>query len=281
MKFFFLLTLIFVIPICPYSVDNEHCDIDSILTTIPEEDKSNIEQFWRHQFAFNLFGHVMFGSKPMVWGDIDLELFNISFTEHQGIKYNPIKHQYKAWKKYKHLFPTQNYILKVFDSNDGYRFPAILFINKKACLNVIQKNIRLFKRILGNLITPKEILHRLETNASSLEALNGSHALLGIVLGFGTHNSIEYQKWSDLWDICHPPYDFKLLEALFTKSIPFPEFFIDDLSFLDLPIFGEDCTHPESIEIREDYLRKNKVIREIYVQKDFLKTVLNALTERE
>ena len=170
----------------------------AILEKIPVNEREKIEGFFREMVTNESMGYVIFGNKPMIWcGLYAKELF---FNENHSWAFiaNRSWINYLAWEKYQHLFPMLNYIFRIYEDDDNRNCYYLILINKKICITAIQKNINLFKQKLGDSISPEEIMHQLEVREDICkDVLKGNDDLLGILLGFGTHNSQVCQKMID------------------------------------------------------------------------------------
>lgn len=119
-------------------------------------------------------------------GNIYIDTLSINPLKSKSIIYNRIWNNYKIWEKYQNDFPMKNYFFGLVNNSNDPSSRNIVFINRSLCLQVINKHIEIFKKILGDSINAELILQKLETNGNVLnEAMNGSHAGLGILLGFG------------------------------------------------------------------------------------------------
>lgn len=254
--------------------------IKFLLATMPLEDKKSLESFFRKGILFESFGYVVFGNKPMVLGVFYTKKSCINIRSSKIFFYDSMWDDYLVWKKYQHLFPITNYTLRVWQSPVDDNWYDFLFINTNKVIETIDEHISIFQEKLGSLITSKDILDQLEKNDNILEEVfKDQNDLLGILLGFGKHNSYLYQKRENIEnEYHHPPYDLKkILQVNEVKLSSFPLESSIPFNFIDLPYFVEDNNNQESIEIRKKYLETQKLLCEIYSKGDFLEITLNAL----
>ena len=285
----FLMTIMLSI----FADASQKTDIKKILNEIPIKDQENLEYFFRHMVAYQNFGYVIFGKKPMAW--VQLHMYSIHFDEVQSIfKYNRFLNGYNTWLKYQHLFPMENYLFRSYLHEYDFSTHMIIFLNRKKTLEIIQNNLSFFKEKLGSSITPKKILDDLETKDNIIEnVFHGNHDLLGIILGFGVHNSLQFQKRYYLFRNKRIPlsYDYKvmkkvqefnarILDKIYFKLTGIPHE-NKKLFFINLPYFAQDPQHPESIQIQENYFAEQKLISEIYSQGKFLEITLEALIRKD
>ena len=119
--------------------------------------------------------------------------------------------------------------------------------------------------------------------------LNGNHDLLGILLGYGVHNSTQFHKRYLLFrqKLLPPPYDNETLKKIYEFNAPILDAIYFNLAgfphankklfFIDLPYFAEDAKHPESVQIKESFLDNQKLIGEIYSEGKFLEITMKSL----
>lgn len=94
----------------------------------------------------------------------------------------------KAWQNCTFKNGNNSYLLKIREHEDNYE---IISLNKKRVLEVIQENLSLFQYVLGPKVTPESVFSTLANSEDSFyDILQHDNALVGILLGFGTTNSI-------------------------------------------------------------------------------------------
>lgn len=157
-----------------------------------------LDQFFKMTFSSQEYGYVLEGSKPIsIRNFLSLDSFPISndlkYEEKQFNNTILVRKAIPLWKKF--CSQQKNFVLKVIASNDrGSPFLSTLeiaFINTSKLQEVIEKNIDLFRYILGPTNTIQDIVDTIvNSNQSLFKILNDNLTLMGIVLGFGTHNSL-------------------------------------------------------------------------------------------
>lgn len=80
----------------------------------------------------------------------------------------------------------------------------ILLINKKALVNVVHTNLALFQSRFGINFDAKQLLTTIYTQKTISALFKGCPALLGIMLGYGTKNSLLYERAAFLKKILYP-----------------------------------------------------------------------------
>jgi hypothetical protein len=275
-----------------FSNASDRADIKKILNEIPINDQESLEYFFRQMIAYQNFGYVIFGKKPMAWVQLHMKI--IRLDEGKSIfKYNRFLHGYNTWLKYQHLFHMENYIFRSYLHEFDFSTHMIIFLNRGKTLEVIKNNLSFFKDKLGRSITPEKILSDLETKDNIIETVfRGNHDLLGIILGFGIHNSIQFQKRYYLFRNKHLsiPYDYRTMKNIWEFNARILDEIYFNLTgiphenkklfFIDLPYFAQDSQNPESTQILQNYFADQKLISETYSQGKFLEITLEALTKK-
>ncbi len=182
---FFLIILLFKFPIFPIEINNE--------------DRLVLEKFFKTLFENSECGYVLFNKKPLCTNGFWIEdpIFpGLEFHERNVY----LKEGAYLWKKLNLPLKTQ-YSLIVSNSFNEYdeNIKDIHFIHRDLLFKTINDEITLFKYILGPDVTADQILSKLlspETNLGQL--LNQDNALMGIILGFGTQNSLIGSRMEQL-----------------------------------------------------------------------------------
>lgn len=259
--------------------------IDSLLKLIPAEDKEQLEAFFRYMITHEGLGYVIFGDKPLVGDGFYPPVVSLNLQKAQPIHYDHLSNSYAVWLKYFSMFPMQNYAFRTTPKPNHYKNSEadyFIFINKKACSKAIKDHIELFRKRLGPSITPEKILNQLTEEENGLEdVLKGHEDLIGILFGFGKHNSESYQKRDFLYQEGkdRPPYDFHKMENIYPLTHFNSKTNYENIIFIDLPCFIEDRNHPESLALRKKYVETQKQLCEIYSQGKFLEPTLRALMQ--
>ncbi len=150
-----------------------------------------LEDFFRELFEETTAGYVLYGKKP-----VDLEGFRDRERTFPG---SPERRSsvlgslgLKYWHEIAPDFKNQKYILFDSLSPEGNE---IVFINREAFNKVITENSLLFEHKFGVGIAPDDLLDELVLGGFS-SVFKEKTALQGIVLGYGTENSISYEYGS-------------------------------------------------------------------------------------
>lgn len=278
--FFLFCTKVFSVPDCPEYQKRE----------ILEEDRCVLDALFRHLIVHEGFGYVLFGEKPMAWTHIQARNFYIRAGERFEFKLNHLLPCLRTWQKYFNHFESDNFVIRIYKYCNSQLNYGVLIINKPKLLHIIQQNIHLFRQKLGEKTDPNEILKDLQTKDDLLgDVFHDHHDLLGIVLGFGIHNSTEFQNSCSLIRnrAFPPPYDAQLIltfnaiveemNAILFKMVSSQQH--SPFTFIALPAYIEDPNHHESKQIKTRYLHEQKRIAKIYSRGDFLNISLNRLNK--
>jgi FKBP-type peptidyl-prolyl cis-trans isomerase len=161
------------------------------------EDYAILDQFFKMTLFLEEYGYVLEGSKPVSFRNFcSLDGFGVTGDFENTAK--EFEHSLlirKALHVWNRLCSHQkNFALKaVALKNPESIAPAIevQFINISKLREVIDKNIDLFHYILGSTVTTEQMVDKIAYSDELLiESLQYNLTLVGIVLGFGSHNSV-------------------------------------------------------------------------------------------
>lgn len=173
-----------------------------ILIRTSDQDRKNLEELFNCFITQTTFPYTLFGDKPVSWLVIHLPEFPKIKTSKQIIhRFSgniPIWSKWQSWKEYKKSFPLKNYLL--FEESNSFwtNRKDIFLINKKCFIEVVNQHKEIFQKFLKRPISGEDLLSEVENKSSLQLVLAGNDLLLGILLGFGEHNSSLYQQRADL-----------------------------------------------------------------------------------
>lgn len=172
------------------------------LNNIPEQDKKDLEELFSYFIQRTTFSYTLFGDKPASWFVISLPEFpkiksfkRIIYGQTEQI---PLWSRWQTWKQYENKFPLKKYILI---EEDDHKLPFrkdIFLINKQHFIKTVNQHIDIFHVALNRKISGEGLLQEMEHKSSFRSVLLNSDLLLGILLGFGEHNSVLYQQRENL-----------------------------------------------------------------------------------
>lgn len=174
-----------------------------MLITFPAfsiEQEKVLETFFRTLISDSEAGFVIYGTKPVCIMGFSIEdkfngeneLHRMDVDLFEGVK---------VWKELKPQ--NDNLIIHVYEEPDSLvpQYKHLLVINRGLFLDIVQKNLPLFQSILGPEVTPSSLLKELlQPNSTWHASLKDSKVLIGILLGFGTNNSIYESRLEALQD---------------------------------------------------------------------------------
>lgn len=182
--FFFIL-----FPCASFSVTTK-----DFLNLLNQNKKNEIQNAVEHLLISTEMGYVLYGNKPACM----LELFNDYLLPHYDCQNTKTAIFLKIFSEFMRDLALEykgNFVLKVSDVCLFGLGPEVLFINRKNFIQVVNKNISLFQYILGPEVTAEKLLEQLlKKNETLFSVLKQNFALVGIILGYGTQNSLFYNR---------------------------------------------------------------------------------------
>jgi hypothetical protein len=177
-----------------HSLNIEKQNIEKIISEIPEVDLSRIKNLFECLFKSNELSFTLYGDKPVSFCNTiiinpnsllvnDLSIY-LNFT-FQGDKI--YQNEWLAWQRYRHLFKIKNYTF--VEGKLG-----VFLINKNALRKCVSDNKVIFSKILGKDFDVETLIIEMEKGNDVFKLLGNNHELLGIILGFGNHNSKLFQR---------------------------------------------------------------------------------------
>lgn len=168
---------------------------------ISVEDTVILENFFRTMIEKSEGGYVLYDSKPIcINGYYDKDYFQNESEQHKTSVF--LREGMKRWKEFN--LPPSNIIVHGYNNEDtsAKNHVHILFINKKLFLKTVQENLSLFQYVLGPDVNPQGLLAKLTDPQETFHGvLKDDKVLIGILLGFGTQNSIYVSRMENLHDM--------------------------------------------------------------------------------
>lgn len=184
-----------------------------------------------------------------------------------------------------------------FVINEDKDSVSIYFLDKENFLKTIENNIDLFLKELGEDFTAVKFLEEIiEEKASFLDAIHHHEGILGILLGYGRHNSMLFQRKADILGRCWAyGDDVKQESDILTTSFGFNSQ-EEELSYLDeklgsfseeseyaplMPVaplnFAADNNHLETQKLKHKYRSVRKLINEAYTKSSPIDVIIDKL----
>jgi peptidylprolyl isomerase len=186
-----LLFLTFALQICCLKAELVPIHIDN------RKDYEILDQFFRMGFSEEEYGYVLEGAKPISVRDFyPLDLFpvakDLKYAEKEFTNALLAREAISVWAKLG--LSQENFALKAVSLHASESVAPgweVQFINIFKLRDVIDKNINLFRYILGPATETEQLVKKIAYSEEKLEnILKNDRVLEGLVLGFGTHNSL-------------------------------------------------------------------------------------------
>lgn len=187
MNFFFLCVLLF-----------SFIEVDAAVIKIETRKEYEIlEHFFRIGVSEEGYSYVLDGEKPIsVRNYYSLDDFpvakDLEYSEREFASTLLIREVIPIWNKC--CTPQSKFFLKSVPLNKSGEPELgweVQFINLPKLQDTIEKNINLFRYVLGPCVDSIQLSNKIARSEESLiDILNNDSVLIGIVLGFGSHNSL-------------------------------------------------------------------------------------------
>jgi hypothetical protein len=214
----FLIVAIFGLVVY-YSL-NQKREVQHVLTRMPQKDKQCLTDFFEELIRCHCFGYTLFGDKPVVFTSYFIRplLRDIVFEDKSGIV---LRNGEKIWKAYERDFQIKDFILK-FHTQGDIRY--IVLVNKQLLAKKIEEHKEYISQVIGRAVDAQVFLNQLENEENNLfDMLQQHDGLLGIVLGFGKQNSVNFQRYVELENALYNyvgfPYKTAYKEELVNQSV--------------------------------------------------------------
>ncbi len=161
------------------------------------EDYAILNQFFKTTLTFEEYGYVLEGSKPISIRNLgSLDRFTITQDfEYAAQEFENallVREALHVWNRicsHQKKFALKAVVLK--DPESIAPALEVQFINISKLRVVVNENIDLFRYILGPTITTEQIIDKIAySDELFMDSLQHNLTLVGIVLGFGSHNSV-------------------------------------------------------------------------------------------
>lgn len=264
MKIFSLSTLLMLFFLSTaFSTDKEI--ILNKIENLNFEEKKELTNFFRVCFCSSEFGYTIFGEKPMSLDGLDLEIPKYEDSEYKDNEWVVCccrkKKGLDVWKKHFQDIQLNGFSLIYYPVPSHPSRPDILhfsIINHEMFLDIVEKNITEFQKVLNRKINSKEILKEyIKAEGEVFELIKNHDGLLGILLGFGKENSFKFMNNEKL------SYS---VDPLSRKP--------SSMSYISPPCFKVVEGSDETKKIMKSFSRQREKINELYQKENFLEIVL-------
>jgi FKBP-type peptidyl-prolyl cis-trans isomerase len=279
-----------------------HADekVKKFLQTLSFEQKLTLESFLKTIVKGSFSGYVLYGDKP-----ICIEAYSIAqetgalsgVNEQVPILIKGIK----LWEDLQINPICNEFFFLTVEAEPDYRH--LICINRKAFLETVNQNLPLFRYVLGPTITAELLLQKLiQSKNNFYKIIHDDHALLGILLGYGTQNSILVSRKERISGGMPYVEEFPLIAKKSRnnrETVPYSQSSHPSLGFTsfkeeevalqkattisrklkpfnsyELPYFGCEPNSNETQHLLDKYEKNRIVIKTAYESEDFLEMTL-------
>lgn len=233
---------------------------------IEKKDREILEPFFEQIFHHGVFGYVLLGDKPVSefsfvtfsWKHFFSSLCSLTVYFRKGNQLT--KKGWETWKKYSPMCSDQ--FLFVEEKRPDRSSTVVHMINRELFCKVVDMHRSDFEDVLGRKITGEQLFEEAKHRLLFSDLLQNHHGLLGILLGFGRNNAWDFSQKKTSW------------LGIFPKKE-------DEIEEVSLPVFRADWKNPETILLRESYLKNREKIRSTYANSNVLDRTLEILAQKK
>lgn len=180
-------------------------------------DRQKLEIFFRNLFSNGDFAYTLFGDKPL--GSIDL-FFNGEFLNKQIVVHFV---GWQIWKKYQHLFTSNQYCLGHYDRIATISFFGFMIVNKNKCREIINQHLPLFKSCF-NICKVDDFIEELCSqdfySIKMEDRQKNFYLCLGLLFGYGEKSASFFERRMELIrTIAQYPYSLNGLNESDLESV--------------------------------------------------------------
>ena len=273
-------------------------EINQLIGKIPYEQKIALEHVSQSMLTsvFACLGYVLYGNKPMCI---------VATSEFSKIPYAGMSCSRDVTELKWFDFLTR---LNIQSQNKKYPFVEykngclrhIIFINRDLFVETVNKNLPLFRYILGRTLTAESFLDALLKSGDRFyDTLKNNDALLGILLGYGTQNALLVSREEDFVGAsgnekscfpfesyetfsrfkCVPSLGFSTIQQEYEKLHNLVQIStnIKDFNYCPIPHFGCDPNEKETKKLLSLYEKDRNQITQIVREGNCLEKLLKRL----
>jgi hypothetical protein len=227
---------------------------------LTNEDTNILNKFLSYAFEQTEAGYVLEGVKPMcILGTGDNDEILAGFPLHKTSIILSVGIGVWNDKIQPHIDKTE-FIIKYFTNQDSLNHSRyLLFINRDLFLKVVNDNLSLFRYILGPTITADNLLIKLTSDEADFSAILGGHnnVLVGILLGYGTENSLLVSRLEWLGSRIYSGEVFPFISSKSNiKNLEYSFFFTQKSKPWETEAFSPSFSFSS---IEEEYLQLEKL----------------------
>jgi hypothetical protein len=270
-------------------------EVKTVLSQLSPSERLDLTELFKIFINEDQFGYTLFGDKPVSlsgkWKIIPYE-----FWLSGSIDAGPFWRKWAVWKEIQHQFSINHFLFieePALHLNLDGNVTFIFLINKQAFLKTVNKYLKSFQEILGSDLTAQILLTKIEVENKLLSSINHNEMLLGILLGYGLHNSRLFERRRKINKLISGE-DMSVFPELLLLLSPNLSLFEEEENLLSYQLqpfsdlgpwniepvrFAADLSHRETQLLKKKYARSSKELLLHFSQKkDFLEIVLTKLT---
>lgn len=192
--------------------DEGRTEVRSFIARLPAEQRQVVEDYCDY-LAHSFAGYTLYGEKP-----IAIEAYSNHCEGELDRKSLKLKRGLWLWERLGVSPEDKNFCLVTLNAH-GYRHCIVM--NRRAFLEVVNANLTLFQYALGPKLTAEQLFEALiHAGDNFYNLLKNDNALLGILLGYGTKNSLLVSKSEELSNSFDLYEDFPLLPQKVRRESP-------------------------------------------------------------
>jgi hypothetical protein len=267
------------------STKKESTELQKAIRSLSANELSTLETFFRTLLGESQGGYVLYGNKPICVEGFPIREEGTVFLEKWiHIFSTKLKKGALLWKKLGLNKYCKDYILFVYEKPVFDKWVDFVLINKQEFYRVVQDNLPLFQYVLGPKVTPSELLIKMADSKETFHSvLRDDRVLIGILLGYGTENSLYGSRSENIQDTSSAPsFGFTTLneEISWLKERQSVSISLGEEKIPSLPRFSY-YENRETKLLIDGYKRTQKRISELLKSEHFLEDILSKLFKEE
>ena len=261
--------------------------------TLSDEERRCLKEFFREILFDDRCAYTLFGTKPISSFCVQIppseedkawwKEYYAALSEEEKAKLVLVEPlydfyaNYHKWLEIKRRFPIRQYLFGTFSSRFRKDTKVVLFVNIEMALRTLLKFYDDFRRALGFDFDPFQVVFEVENDGSKFwNGVMDSHALQGILLGYGRDNA-----WFFEWNAKYEKIEGKMGDfvrslpslAVLQHFVPYP----NPHHFM-LPTFGNYGLYSHDNPLIEQYKKEREAIKALYQGRDEVDVALDWLT---
>ena len=253
-------------------------DIEKRLSRLSQNERQDLEQFFRIGISKDSLGYALFFDKPLTLVDLSNGLIS---KQSQEVFFRGLEVLKKNFgDRFKFGIGTSTFRSPYYRKDQHI---DVFLFNPEKCIKLVEDNHEIFSKRIKDFSSAKSLVDDLKTNRRALSTFGS--AALGILLGYGTENALGFEKQNQLsQEVKWNPFARSKLNQIRNTKRPFNGQVREEIELDSLvgKIVGEDnhahweaddATYRASLVKRA---QQRYALSYIFRQEDFLERVLEA-----